>query len=314
MKLIQNMGILERFRLSEGTNKGVDNTHTRPNIEKNDQEAIKLMLNPTPELVPNGVDIKLQPWEIPTDIRAVALNIKEWSEGDIRNPHAMYEVAVMPPEYDANWVKDQKYAANPDAIWTGDGHISKRSEEIIHAKIKCADDATNGSPDQTMRDYYEHQRYFVTVNGGKVLPRASVYHFANGQVQALICQYNKEARPQHYEEVIDGNVVNTVDNNFDDQGNIRTTTESNFDGKGKLIGKYQARITYKLGDGTPWHMEAEWFKADSVSGQLVPQGNRQIQAKTYEELQISADLRVKALAMPNPVNQTTKVSRPGYRI
>ncbi len=312
------MGILDRFsRPREEIKKRGDNPSAGASAEAvgKTQEAIAQILNSTVGLVPEGVNIKLQPWESPANIRAVALEVKQQSEGNVNKPHTEYEVAVMPPEYDKAWVNNPEYAGDQDSIWTGDGFISKRTEEIVSAQIKCEDYAIGSSLDHPMHDYYKRQRYFVTVNDGrKVLPRASVYHFANGQVQTLICQYNKEARPQHYEEAIDGKIVNTVNNTFDADGNIRTTTTSSFDSSGKLTSNYEAKVTYTPGENEPWRMVAEWFEIDGVSGTKVPKGNRQVTAKTHKGLHVSADLRVRNFAMPDPVNQTTQVSRPGYPI
>lgn len=311
------MGILDRFRgngekATEAANPARDPA-IAAQIEKTQRE-IQKTLNPGADLVPEGIDIKLQPWETPADIRAVATEIQESFEGNVNNPHSRYTMAVMPPEYDSDYVKGAEFAGDPDKIWTGDGFIRKRTKEIVSCKIGVEDYSQGDWGNNPQHEYYQRDRYFVTVNGGKVLPRASVYRFANGQVQTLLCKYNTEARPEHYEEVVDGKITNTVDNTFYPNGNIRTTTEYNFDGNGKLIGRYEAQVTHTPGDVEPWKMDAQWFKLDARTGQLVPEGKRSARGREYKDLHVYSDLKVKNLAMPNPVDPKATIGRPGYPV
>ncbi len=309
------MGILDRLKgTTEEAKRGNDLPSDSAVTRTRAQQEIQGILNARADLVPEGIDLKLQPWETPADIRTVATKIEELREGNIYHPHSVYTMAVMPAEYDSDYVKRAEFAGDADKIWTGDGFISKRTKEIVHSKVGVEDYSDNESDKRPIHAYYERQRYFVTVNGGKILPRASVYRFANGQIQTLTCQYNQDARPEHYEEAVDGKITNTVDNTFYPDGNIRTTTELNFDSNGKIIGRYEAQVTHTPGESEPWKMEAQWFRLDDRTGQLVPAGKRAERGRNYNDLHVYSDLTVKQLAMPNPVYPNATIGKPGYPV
>lgn len=295
------MGVLDRFINSGNRHEKVGNELT--DVERTKAaEAVKSILH-QPDLVPSGIDIKLQPWEKPVDIRTVAQEVRQSRFGYSDNPDEIYEIAVMPREYDDPSMHSGEYGSDPDRFFHGDGFASKRTEQIVEAKINPTNYSVGESGGHPLVPYYVRNRYFVTVEGSSVvLPRASIYKFADGQVQTLICQYDRQAKPAHYEETINGKVTRTLDNSFDSEGRVSHVVERTLDAMGRSTAKYEATIKKTSDQTSPWRMDSVQIDIDPVSGRETIRHKNTSVAATYEQLYVYSSLRTDQPAMAHPTN------------
>ncbi|MBP6084701.1 hypothetical protein KA517_00490, partial [Candidatus Gracilibacteria bacterium] len=167
------MGLMDKLRgkIAESTTKPVTLLQAMPDIA-DAQERIKTILA-TPDLLPKGIDLNIKSWEKVVDIRAIAQKLVETNEGD-----ANYQLAVMPPAYDAAWTNDAAYGDHPDYLRFGDDTMGRRTKEIVHQVAFSTDFSTGEYPNNPKIPHFDRDRYFVQVAGGCALPKASVYHYA----------------------------------------------------------------------------------------------------------------------------------------
>ncbi len=309
------MGMLDSVRNTLGVGSSKRSEGPKPPTAQTIGEIRSVLTGKTN--IPKEVQELFLPHEKLADVRAIAQEIKTVGPETFGVNRTTYTMAVMPSIYDNPLLHTPEFGRDPDVFFDGEKFHSKRKEEIL----ACSVDIKEGELDAVKYvPYYSRQRYFVEVNG-RALPKASVYHFANGQMQIHSCDYDSKGRSTHFKNVIDGKLKGEVVKEYGELGNVSRYVENEFSDSGELVRSttFTARFTKDgSGPGKDVWVESRVVAHRDQGGKWIEKPAEEFSRKENpQELYMNGwDLRLRRLAMPH-LEDTAKepyIGKPGYSV
>ncbi len=268
-------------------------------------------------VVPKEVQDIILPHEKLADMRKIAQEIKGVGPEFFGINKTTYTKAVMPPAYDNPRLHTAEYGTNPDVWSDGDRLHSKRREEILSSKVEVQIGGDYDHPEY--QPYYSCDRYFVEVNG-KALPKASVYHFANGQTQVHSCDYDSKGRAIYFRNFVGDKVLGEVKRTYDEKGGyVSDFVENKYDENGQL----KEIMSFYVQEKTDTSGKKEWVeyrvvKKRGADGKWAEEPAKEFSRRDNpKDLYINGwELRLRRLAMPHPKDTAKEpyIGKPGYGV